>query len=129
MAEFVTTGYRSYFPAVRMMVEAAKLESEKAGILAVYNAVMDKIDVPSSAPSSPGSPPHRFTGDLVEGTVHMEDPVRGAFIGFKPPASHAHLLQFGTPHMAPRPFLDVAFEESGAQHKMEDAFRKMMGGL
>jgi hypothetical protein len=129
MAEFIQTGFYSYLPIVKARIEAAKLAAEEAGILAVYHAVMEKIDTPSSVPSSPGSPPHRFTGDLVEGTVYTVDPVRGALIGFKSPASHAHLLQFGTPHMAPRPFLDVAFEESGAQHKMEDAFRMVMGGL
>lgn len=129
MAEFIPTSFTSYLPEVMFKVQAAKLAAEEAGILAVFDAVMGKINTPSNTPSSPGSPPHKFTGDLVEGTVHIEDPAKGALIGFRAPASHAHLLQFGTPYMAPRPFLDVAFEASGAQHRIEETFKMVMGGL
>lgn len=66
-----------------------------------------KIGKKGSFPSSPGEPPHVFTGNLKRSAfsklVKKGTAVRA---GVKGP--HAHLLEFGTKRMMPRPFIRPA---------------------
>lgn len=68
--------------------------------------------------SAPGEAPARFTGHLVE-HVRMYPAKRGrsravAWVGSTSP--HAHLLEYGTKDMAPRPFMGPASRQARAQN-------------
>jgi len=120
---------KSNFRKVKSNIKEAKLSAELAGILTIYDKVIDKINDHSTIPSTPGSPPKSMTGDLVEGTVYNPpEGNKGAEIGFKSPAQHAHLLEFGTPRMLPRPFFRRGFEEAqtSAQEAMKREFQRAM---
>ena len=116
----------------RAKMQQAKAKAEADAALAIYNKILDKIKTPSTVPSQPGSPPKRKSGRLYRGTVRVAQRGfdEGSFqiIGFQAPASHAHLLEFGTPYMAPRPFFMAAYQETEAEAKglMQRAIRVEM---
>lgn len=127
MANNVT--FKGNFQQVKDDIKSAKLSAELAGVLTIYDHVLEKISTHSSTPSAPGSPPHLKTGELKEGTTYNEPKGdQGGEIGFKRPASHAHLLEFGTPRMLPRPFFRTGFEEAQlpAEEAMKKAFKDSM---
>jgi hypothetical protein len=114
---------------IKEAVKEAKLSAELAGVLTLYSGILDKIKDKSSTPSAPGSPPKSMSGDLVEGlTANPPEQGKDAELGFKKPAENAHLLEFGTPRMLPRPFFRTGFEEAQlpAQQAMEQAFEMAM---
>jgi HK97 gp10 family phage protein len=112
---------RNNFKKVKDDVKTASLSAEVAATLSIYEKILGKIGQSSSTPSSPNSPPKKKSGRLYRGTVHVAKKgfEEGAFsiIGFTKPASHAHLLEFGTPTMAPRPFFMAAYQESAEEAK------------
>ena len=68
--------------------------------------------------SAPGEAPARFSGHLV-GHIRMYPAKRGrsravAWVGSTSP--HAHLLEFGTVNMKPRPFMGPAARQAKAQN-------------
>lgn len=83
--------------------------------------------------SLPGEPPGRVTGDLLRG-LKMSNRKTVALIGFKPPAQHATILEFGgkdirehktgksTGYMDARPVLFPTFAEEAP------TVRKIMSG-
>lgn len=71
--------------------------------------------------SSPGYPPNTDTGNLIN-SAFTKQVRRGMWqTGFM--AVYAAMLEFGTPHIAPRPFLYPAVEKAKA------AFNKKFGVL
>jgi len=81
--------------------------------------IRDSISVPNPTgrdPSQPGEPPRRVTGTLMEAVkvkraskddlfaqVYLDPESEAAYYGWR--------LEFGTRHMAPRPFLRKEFEK------------------
>lgn len=63
--------------------------------------------------SLPGDPPGRNTGNFLKGLT-MQNKKTVALVGFKRPAYHAHLLEFGTKNMKARPVLFPTFAEESA---------------
>ena len=71
--------------------------------------------------SSPGNPPRTDTGRLVQST-RVEPNPQGADVVVA--AKHAKPLEYGTRHMAPRPFLAPAAERN-AERLAEEVGRAM----
>lgn len=111
-----------------VITELDKAEEAKLDKAAGYLRQKLKEKVSKKEISKPGEPPGRQAGDLKKGINFSREP--GArFVGFRAPAYHAHLLEFGTgPRLvknyrgkkgvsklvgpqAPRPFIIPTFEE------------------
>jgi HK97 gp10 family phage protein len=119
---------RSFINSViRDMEKAEEKLLDKA---AAYLRDKLKAKVKNKGVSVPGNPPGKQSGDLIKGIKFVRaDSGASRLVGFGKPASHAHLLEFGTgPRvvknfrghkgvtkdvgpMAPRPFMVPTFEE------------------
>jgi len=80
---------------------------QKAG-LHVKAQVKAKIN--KGGTSIPGEPPGKVTGNLLKGLAVKTHPST-TLVGFKAPAYHARMLEFGTSKMAARPVLFPTFAE------------------
>jgi HK97 gp10 family phage protein len=96
---------------------------------AAYLVKKLKEKVRNKGISKPGDPPGRRTGDLIKGLRYVSEGKDTRKVGPGKPASHAHLLEFGTgprivknyqghkglvkeiPPMAARPFMVPTFDE------------------
>lgn len=113
------------FTRVLAAVNDAAEDAAEEGAKYLTEKIKDRISG-TGGPSSPGSPPNRYTGRLIEGTTYTKVTVLGYAVGFKSPASHAHLLEFGTPYMAPRPFFQDTYirEAVAIEGRMRVGFLK-----
>jgi HK97 gp10 family phage protein len=118
---------KSFIKGVIMDLEKGQEKAlDKA---AAYLTKKLKEKVRNNGVSKPGDPPGRDTGDLIKGLRWVNDGIGRRKVGPGKPASHAHLLEFGTgPRvvknyrghkgvqkdvgpMAARPFMVPTFEE------------------
>lgn len=85
---------------------------DKFGRLGVA-LIKDNLSVSYPPSSKGGENPHRRTGNLRDGIVVLELAQAGPLtsITFAALATYAEFLQFGTEHMAARPFADIATPE------------------
>jgi hypothetical protein len=84
---------KSYINTVVRDLEKAEEKALDRG--ATYLRAQLKKEVSKKSVSSPGNPPGMRTGDLRKGIAFTREPGK-RFVGFKRPASHAHILEFGT---------------------------------
>lgn len=91
--------------------------------LATYQSAIDLLnDIQkswsSNSPSSPGNPPAVVTGQLSDSGM-IEDLSTGTKsiyrVYFK--AKHARFMEYGTPTVAPRPFLYPAAKRNGKKFR------------
>lgn len=116
---FVSTNvkYTEVFKGVMKDIWAKDKELRGKAAAHVKSAVRKKID--KNERSAPGEPPGKVTGNLLKG-LRSENKKTMALVGFKAPAYHANLLEFGASGsrkgpMAARPFFFSTFaEEAGA---------------
>lgn len=121
--------YKSYVPKVKTDAWKAERNALSAGASYLRKEIRNTLSQTPSSPSSPGQPPAKVRGYLYQGvTTKMPRGASFKVIGFVSPASHAHLLEFGTPNMEPRPFFVSTFikEYSNAQRKMRERYKKIM---
>lgn len=123
--------FKSYVKQINKDLESISKERIKESAKYLQGKIKDKIK--NKNISQPGQPPGKRSGDLLKGIKYDIKDNETALIGVGPPASHAHLLEFGTMErrkkdgrptgrMIKRPFLLPTFiEESGN-------IRKMMSG-
>ncbi|MCX7689046.1 MAG: hypothetical protein N2045_13870 [Fimbriimonadales bacterium] len=102
-------------------IRAQSLADEEYGLLERYKVGSGIMHPGNRVPSSaPGDPPARQTGHLQESIKYVIDrqkliAVVGPFEGpptvIRPkPVPYAALLEYGTRHIAPRPFVRPALE-------------------
>lgn len=115
--------FTSYLKDVEKNIDAVKDVRLTKAAKHVAKKMREKAsDVwePGTGPM-PGEPPAKRTGELVKG-IGYEAELGEMFVGVGKPASHAHLLEFGTEdrydkkghykgRVAPRPFVYPTFEE------------------
>jgi len=112
--------YRNHMKEIMKDVYKAEKKRVAAAAKLVTKAVKDKLK--NSATSKPGQPPGKQSGRLLKGVGYRIDGVDSALVGFRAPAHHAHLLEFGTRervrkdgkksgHVAPRPFFVPTLKE------------------
>jgi HK97 gp10 family phage protein len=105
-----------------------KAQEKQLDKAATYLRIKLKEKVDKKIVSEPGDPPGKHSGNLKKGIKFTREPGK-RFVGVGKPASHAHLLEFGTgPRIvknylgqkgvpvavgavAPRPFMIPTFEE------------------
>jgi len=112
--------YRNHMKEIMKDVYKAKKKRVMAAAKLVAKAVKDKLK--NSATSKPGQPPGKQSGRLIKGVAYKIENTDSALVGFRAPAHHAHLLEFGTRervrkdgkksgHVAPRPFFVPTLKE------------------
>jgi HK97 gp10 family phage protein len=113
--------YRSHLNDVVRDIRRAERKRVLAAAKHVRSAVRDKVN--GMATSSPGEPPGKQSGRLRKGIAYAVQDADTALVGFRAPAHHAHLLEFGTRdrivaktgassgHVAPRPFFVPTLRE------------------
>ena len=99
--------------AKRIDAGLARAASEAGGALADH--VRMKISRPNpsgAAPSAPGEPPARVTGELLDSVAYeVIESDRGLVVSVGAAAPYAQALEYGTRRMAPRPFLRPSLAE------------------
>jgi len=112
--------YRSYVKDIMKDVYKAEKKRVKAAAKLVATAIKAKLK--TKAVSMAGQPPGKQSGRLIKGVAYKIENTDSALVGFKAPAHHAHLLEFGTRqrvrkdgkksgHVAPRPFFVPTLKE------------------
>lgn len=78
----------------------------------IRNEMVELVSDPGPPPSSPGQPPRVSTGDLRASiaAVEFDGGMRQRIGPTLPGGAFAHMLEFGTVNMAPRPFVLPAFD-------------------
>lgn len=111
---------KSYIKDIEKEIQQAEREKLKKAAQHVHKKIRDKIK--HRRISQPGEPPGRYSGNLYKGIGYSVGKDE-AIVGTKPPANHAHLLEFGTEQrtvkktgkdagkVVARPFLLPTFDE------------------
>jgi len=120
--------YQSFIKDVMRDIRKAEKANLRKAAIHVRDKIKQKLKV-TAGKSLPGQPPGKVTGNLIKGIrFAFKNPntfkptTDEVFVGVGPPASHAHLLEFGTKvrttkkgvstgHVLPRPFLIPTFQE------------------
>lgn len=102
----------------RLVLEATARGFDAAGakLVGVVKAQMKAAE----APSRPGEPPHRQTGQLAESVSHAVDASEPVTLSYGSSSPYARALELGTRDMAPRPFLVPPLLERRAE--LEETF-------
>ena len=98
----------SYTDSVMKDLQKGERDLRRKAGVHVRGKVRAKIN--KTTPSIPGEPPGKVTGNLLKGLATKTHPST-TLVGFKPPAYHARMLEFGTSKMAARPVLFPTFAE------------------
>lgn len=100
-----------------LSVSGTGTRSKTGGIVRAVKRT--KKTIYGAFPSAPGEPPHKQTGNLRMNVAWeiIEGIRMAARVGIGKAAWYGRLLQLGTRHMKPRPWLDVALNRSMAQLK------------
>lgn len=116
--------YKSYFKETLRAMTSAERKRIKAATNAVKQQILDNLKSAGNEVSREGQFPGTVTGDLRRGVaVSVTGDGLDGYVGFRHPAQHAHLLEFGrrersglggrqVTHMGPRPFFVPAFTSS-----------------
>jgi HK97 gp10 family phage protein len=100
-------------------LEKAEEANIKRASVHVQKKMREKVG--KKGASTPGQPPGRRSGNLRKGIKTKMDG-RIGIVGTGKPAYHAHMLEFGTTKMRPRPFFVSTFEEE------ESVVEKLVAG-
>jgi len=125
----IGTVYRSYLGEVTRDIRKAERKRVLAAAKHVRKALGDKVN--RVGVSLAGAPPGKQSGRLRKGIAYTVVDADTALVGFRAPAHHAHLLEFGTRdrivkktgasagHVAARPFfVPTLREESPAVERI-----------
>ena len=80
----------------QVIADLEKAQGKNLDKAAAYLRGKLKDKVSKKSISSPGDPPGMRTGDLKKGIKFVRKDNDTRLVGVGPPASHAHLLEFGT---------------------------------
>ena len=101
--------------AVHARVDAGMASAGEQAGQALADHVRMKLSRPNpsgAAPSAPGEPPARVTGELLDSVAYeVLETEKGLSVTVGTAAPYALALEYGTRRMAPRPFLRPAFAE------------------
>src|SRR4051812_47974766 len=92
-------------------IKSKTLKAIKAAGQDTENYIRQSISIPYPPASSPGQPPHMRSGELLAGIGHsVDEQGDGIVLSVTSQAPHSTYLEYGTAHMAPRPFMRPAYE-------------------
>lgn len=136
----VDVTFKSNLPEVMRKIDKASKDKMQEAVNEVRNTVLEKLSgtrkpdpdrmyyVPGTRrryqASSPGEPPAQATGELrqsIETSVEVEGKTVIGRVGTD--AIQGKMTEFGTRHIAPRPWLRKSFEESEA--KVKELFMRL----
>lgn len=120
--------FKSFAKQIERDLKKGRREKLKKAGQHVQKAIKEKVK--TKRISQPGEPPGRFSGNLYKGIGYQVKPEdEEVLVGARPPAYHAHLLEFGTEQrtvektgkdagkVEARPFIFPTFEEEKEEVK------------
>jgi hypothetical protein len=93
---------------VKARLRAASVAAAEATVRHATAELKQVLSEPYPPASEPGQPPHTRTGagkDAVSATINPRDSSAGIYV--KDTGKHLTYLEFGTRHVAPRPWFSV----------------------